>query len=1018
MNCTPRHPHLRWQEVLLCFLAFCFLFCAPANALDPQKGLSQYVHSKWSTDDGLPQNTVMQILQTRDGYLWLGTQAGLARFDGKDFKVFIPSNTPELQDGYITALCEDKTGTLWIGTSQGGLTSFRNGRFHRISSANGLVGDRILALASAADGSLWVGGYGGISQIRDGRIVRTVTTNNGITGDPVVSLQIDRKDALWVSTLGGLFRLDGASIKRFDSADGLHDSQVWRLYLDTKGMLWVRTANGGFQRFIDGKFVPWKIEGLPAAEALRSIYEDRDGNLWVTTTDSGLYRVDSRDGRLTQFTTKQGLTDNHVLSIQEDRGGNLWIGTFSGGLNRLRDGSFTTYGKDEGLASDSVWSVIEDRSGDTWIGTESGLNRIHEGVISTFNKADGLTSDIAWSLAQDKSGDLWIGSRGDGMTRFGNGSAKQTLTKGKGLRSGYVRAVYEDRFGDLWIGTMLGGLVRYSGGAFTQFTTADGLADDSVNAIAEDSNGMLWVATENGLNQIRNGHIVNDGKTNLIADTGIIQALYADKNGVLWLGTVGRGLFRYKNNRFMQYTTMHGLPDDMVYSILEDAHEHLWISSNKGVFRVDKKQLDAIATHELDTLDVTEFGRNDGLKSVEGNGGPQPSAWRARDGKLWFTTVRGVTVVDPEKISRDEHPPKVQIEAMTADEVAIPLVRPVVLPAGTNRFEIRFTAPSLSAPEHTRFRYRMEGFDKNWVDARAKRSAEYTNLAPGTYHFRVSASSETGVWDEQGTSFEFQLEPFFYQTWWFRLILTIAGATLLWCAYRLRVRWLYALAAVLQERQRIASDLHDSLAQGLSGVMMQIDAASLRLQRSPDDAKHHLHSARELAKSSLDEARQSVWNLRSPLLEGGNLLNSLKSAAQLLASGTETTVETSSSGVAWVIRPDAENELLRITQEAVANAIQHGHAIHVSIELNYASNCLTLVISDDGSGFDASVAQPPQDNRGFGLNGMQHRVQMLSGSFELTSAPGQGVRIMIKIPRYLGIKERLLHAYRQITEHD
>jgi ligand-binding sensor domain-containing protein/signal transduction histidine kinase len=962
----------------------------PALALDPAKAITQYVHSVWRTDEGLPENSVTKILETSDGYLWVGTQAGVARFDGVRFTVFDHTNTPALHDDWIDDLVEDRDGTLWIATSNGGVTSFREGVFTHLDA----IGERGgLALAADADGSVWIGGYGGLSHLSNGKVVKSYTTADGLSGDLVRSIVADKDGSLWIGTPGGLNRLADGKIAKFSTADGLAGKDITSVRLGTDGALWVITQNAELTHRIDGHFLPWTMQGVSGAD-VTDINEDRDGNLWFASSSQGLLRVNGQ--QVAHITAKDGLSGDQVKTLYEDREGNEWVGTTEGGLDRFRDGSFTTWATEEGLAADQTYAVTEDHAGDIWVTTGSGLNQLHANHVRVFTTADGLPGNSTWAIREDHEQNLWVGTSKSGVVRMVDGHVALVLSPQDGIPPYLVSSVVEDSARQLWISTTGGGLVRYANGHATAYSRPNGLLTNFLFALAEGAKGTLWIGTSDGLESIQDGRFTSYPGSGLAH--AAVYTLYVDTRGVVWVGTLGRGLFRFENDHFTRYTTHQGLPDDSINNILEDAQANLWIGSNKGIFRITRSDLDAVAAGTSRTVEPIVFGKADGMKSSETNSGTQPAGWRARDGKLWFPTIRGVTMVDPARLSLSDKQGPARVEQMRADDVAINLAVPVRLTPGTRRLEIRYTAPNLSAPERIRFRYRLDGYDTQWIAGGSQRVAQYTNLSPGHYTFRVAARAETGSWSAQEATLGFDLNPQFYQTGWFRLLCVVVGILLMWIAYRLRVGWLHARAAVLEERQRIASEIHDSLAQGLSGIVFQAEAALMSMSRAPNMTAKHVKSALDLAKSSLDDARYSVWNLSPPIQDQKNLLESLSSMARQLAHGRVGELDIHSSGTAWSMRPEANHHVVLVAQEAISNAIQHGSAQTVVVDLTFAADALCLTVSDDGVGFVPDGAgQKPR--RGYGMRNMHHRADRLGAVLIVESEVGKGTSISLRVPR-------------------
>ena len=966
--------------------------CQPARALDPTKAITQYVHTAWRTADGLPQNSVNRILETRDGYLWVGTQAGLARFDGVRFTVFDHTNTPALKDDWITHLVEDDQGTLWISTLNGGYASFRNGVFAHFGAAGRHDG---WSIAPDSDDSIWVGGYAGLQHVRNGKVIKVYTTADGLSSDKVGRIVIAKDRSVWFGTPTGLNRLSNGKIQVYSVKDGLPNNEVTGLYPTADGTLWIKTRNADVVRWIHGHFEALTIPNIDGG-SVRNVLLDRNGNLWIASGSQGLLRINGQ--QVSRFTTKDGLSSDSVGNLYEDRDGNLWVGTTSGGLDRFRDGSFTTYAKEEGLSVDQAYAVIEDHAGDIWVSTPDGLDRLHGNQVQLYKSDDKALETGA--LREDHASRLLVGTSSGGVLQLTDGKIVSMLSERDGIPPYFTSAILEDAMHQLWIAPRGGGLVRYADGKTSMYTTVDGLHSNALFSLAEGMDGTLWIGSDDGLDAIKDGHVAGHpiAKNNLAG--ALVVSLCVDSRNALWIGTAGRGLFRLENGRFTQYTTHQGLPDDTVNSIVEDAARNLWIGSDHDVVRLARQDLDAVAAGTIQAMTPLVFGTADGMKSAETTGGVHPAVWRARDGRLWFPTNRGVVVVDPMRLLLNDRPLPAHVEDMVADDLQIGLSAPMRLKPGTRRIEFRYTAPSLSSPERTRFRYRLGGYDEQWVAGGIQRIAQYTNLSPGHYIFHVNAGSTTGGWSTQEATIGFDLVPYFYQTAWFKLLYWVTALLLLWAAYRLRVNWLHAKAAVLEERQRIARDIHDSLAQGLSAIIFHTQAALYSLKKAPEMTSTHMTSVHDLAVSSLDDARYSVWDLSPAVLDPKNLGESISSMARLLVRDRVESLEIHSSGTEWLLGPAANHHVVLIAQEAISNAIQHGHAKNISVNLEYFGEALRLSVSDNGIGF-TSNPDDGQRVRGYGMRNMHFRADRLGAELKVASVPGSGTTISLHI-RKLG----------------
>ncbi|MBI3131833.1 MAG: response regulator [Acidobacteria bacterium] len=766
---------------------------APARAQGPQKALTQFMHDVWQTEQGLPQNSVQAVLQTRDGYLWLGTQEGLVRFDGVRFTIYDRRNTPELGHNGVRCLLQDRAGALWIGTD-GGLSRLEGGRWTRFTAADGLPEGQVWALMEDRRGSVWVGTLGGgVARMEGGRFVGQ-TAGGAHRWRRVNALREDRAGAVWMATEAGLVRLESGAAQVFTPKDGLAHPDVRALLEGRDGSLWIGTV-GGLNRLRDGKFTTLtRAQGL-TNDLVYSLFEDRMGTLWIGTFGGGLNRL--REGKLSAFTLKEGLSNDSIQALAGDQEGSLWIGTEGGGLNRLKEGKLSVIGTREGLTHDTIRAVLEDRRGTLWIGTQGGgLNALKEGGLSAITPKQGLSNGIVRALAEGGDGSLWIGTYGGGVNQLKEGRLSAITTR-QGLSNDNVRSMVVDRKGVLWVGTEGGGLNRVEDGRVTVTTTREGLSNDSIHALAEDREGALWIATSRGLNRLKEGKLTvlttAEGLSN-----DLVLSLHEGVRGELWIGTYGGGLNRLKEGRLASITTRQGLFDDAVMTILEDDAGLLWMSCNKGIFSVPRREVEEAMEGRRARVTSTAYGTADGMRSAECNGG-QPAGWKTRDGRLWFPTIRGVVVVDPRRLPSNPIPPPVAIEEVLIDgKPAAP--GPLQLQPGTRTLEVHYTGLSFLAPEKVRFKYKLEGFDPEWVEAGGRRTAYYTALPHGAYAFRVLACNNDGLWSEAGPSLAVTVMPRLQERGWFRALGALALGALLYGAYRVRLRQLQGRERELQRK--------------------------------------------------------------------------------------------------------------------------------------------------------------------------------------------------------------------------
>ena len=785
-----------------------FVAAAPVSALDPRLALTQYGRRTWTSDQGLPQNSVHAIEQTADGYLWLGTQEGLARFDGVRFVVFDQKNTPAFSDHRVSALHEDRAGSLWIGTWGGGVLRLRAGRFERFDAGAGLPNNRVCTIFEDRRGRLWIGTEAGLARLEGGRFV----VPPGLNARPYVVMAMAESDeGLWIGTDGdGLLRLTDA-IEVLTTRQGLSSDAVRALHLASDGSLWVGTRTG-LDRLVGGRFV-----AVPAPQgawsAISALREDAQGNLWVGTRGGGLARL--HGGTWSVLGEEQGLSSNVVLSAELDREGSLWVGTEGAGLNQLRDVRFTSWGKPEGLGHEMLVPILEDRAGSVWMGSYGGgLFRLRDGRFRAYSERDGLTSNLVASLLEDRHGALWVGTDGGGLNRLKDDRVER-FGRAQGLSSDRVIALLEDRQGALWIGTYGGGLCRLENGRVTTFGRAQGLTSELVMSLAEDRQGRLWIGTDGGgLNALENGRFrAYTTEQGLANDT--VFRIYEDQAGTLWVGTYG-GLSVLRDGRLRSLTRAQGLFDERLFQILEDDQQNLWMSSNKGVFRVSKAEIDELLAGRRTSVASMAYGTVDGMRSSECNGNAQPAGWKARDGSLWFPTTRGAVRVDPARAPAPAEPPPVAVEEVAIDGRSYPAGSAAQAPPGRGEVEIHYAGLGFREPERLRFRYQLEGYDPDFVEAGPRRVAYYTNLPPGRYRFLVQVAAGDGPWGPPGAEFPFELRPRFYRAPWFFAVSALVVLAAAWGAHRLRVRRLAAnerrLAALVAERTRELEAANQQLA--------------------------------------------------------------------------------------------------------------------------------------------------------------------------------------------------------------
>ncbi len=786
--------------------------CCPVSALDPSRDLSRYGHDAWRIEQGLPQDTIQTLAQAADGYLWIGTQRGLARFDGVRFTVYSPANTPALHSQAIDTLLADPDGSLWITTDGGGLVHRRDGRDGRdgrdsvslttFTTADGLPTDRLRNLLLDPDGTLWIGtNQGGLVRREEGKLTRV----EGLTQGTVTGLLRDRQGSLWIGTERGLARLtplDTGRISILTSRDGLPHDRVTAIQAGPRGGLWIGTARG--LAYLEDGRLTLPVPEL-AGEEILCLLVDRGGTLWIGTR-TGLGRLSG--GRFERVPPDSELAGEAVSTLFEDREGSLWIGTVSGGLHRLKDVAFMGLSRKDGLTGFPVWATYEDRRGDIWIGSNSGLDLLRNGRLTPFPGQEALRHEVVRAIAEDAEGSLWLGTY-QGVYRLRDGQVT-IFAEAQGLPDSRVLTLRFDHRGALWVGTFEG-LVRLQGGQATVYTRRQGLSNDRIYALHEDRDGTLWIGTKDGLNRLSDGQIETfPPRTG--APAGAVFSFSEDAGGTLWIAG-GAGLFHYRGGIF---TGWRGVEDGGFLLVLDDGQGSLWVC-NQGALRIRKSDLEILTPGQK--IPYRSFDAEDGMPSSECSGIGRPAGLRTRDGRVWLPTVRGVAIADPSHLPFNRLPPPIVIEGIAAGDR--PPVAPrdpeVLLPPGTDRFEVRYTALSLIDPAKVRFRYRLEGFDRAWVDAGTRRAADYTSLPPGRYTFQVAAANNDGVWSGV-TQVRLRLEPRFVQTFWFAALCAATAVLLLVGALRLRTR-------TLRRRERELERLVEERTRALAGETTRAELA-------------------------------------------------------------------------------------------------------------------------------------------------------------------------------------------------
>ncbi|MFN0100736.1 MAG: two-component regulator propeller domain-containing protein [Bryobacteraceae bacterium] len=765
-------------------------------ALDGSKSLSQYRTDIWRVRDGLPQDSVRAIAQTSDGFLWVGTQAGLARFDGVQFRVLDSRNTAALPRDHVLAMRADFDGGLWAGMSGGGLTYIKGSSVRAFTLSDGLPQNQIRSIMVARDKSVWLGMERGGLYRYDGRRFHCVWVGDTPNESTIRSLLEASDGSVWAGTDGGLKQIKGGAVVRsITKKDGLPSDSVWALAQSRSGDLWIGTRLGGLSRMDNDHILSYGVaEGLPDPTVI-AICEDKDGNVWLGTDGGGLVRLSH--GEFTVLSTATGFPSDIVRSVFEEREGSLWAGTAGGGLVRISDHATAFYTRRDGLSSNLIWSVAGSRSGGIWVGTADGVARFQQMRADGAAPLVGLRGRLAGPVHEDIRGDLWVCTDDQFLHQFPRGDLASPQHRQLQLGS-RCKTIAEDRDGALWIGNA-SGLYRIQNSSLVRPIPTHGIAPEHVNALAAAPDGALWIGTAEGITRMEAGRFESWSQRDGLSNKSVIS-IHVSQDGSVWLGTYGGGLSHFAGGRFTNFTMRQGMPDDFIYAVTEDDRGALWMSCRRGVIRVQKSDLTAVANGTRASIPPSRASQDQLLGSAEFNYGAQPAVHRTADGRLWFPSYSGVISVDPHAEFGSRPTPAIYLDEVTADAKPMPLDAAPQFDAGVRALEFRYTAPSLLRPEAVHFRYMLEGFDKQWIEAYGRRTAYYTNLAPGQYTFRAAASNMGGSWSEPGVEFTFAVLPVWYKTTAFVAILLAATVFGIWSGHRWRVRALRQGQAALESR--------------------------------------------------------------------------------------------------------------------------------------------------------------------------------------------------------------------------
>ena len=968
------------------------------TALQPSDAITQYSHAVWTLQEGKLPGAVLSLTQTVDGAFWIGTESGLLRFDGVTFGRWSPPADGRFPIEYVQALAPGRDGSLWIGTLDG-LAHLKDGKVTYYSTRQSSIGPAVSAILLDRYNAVWIAkaGFhsGGLCRV-EMDILHCFDSAQGLPNRAIVSLLEDHRGNLWLGGVGGLYRWTGDAAQIYP----LKESTVMISSIAQGENNEIIAANGvhPLKHVVGSRLENYGIQPGSRGVSIRVLLTDSDGALWIGTSSQGLLHV--YKGHVDRYNHTDGLSSDTVLVLFEDREHNIWVGT-DRGIDRFRALPVVTLSKREGLSRDTAGSVFASKDGGVWVGSTTGLNRVRDHDVTVYSSRDGLPSNEIQAIMEDHSGGLWVGTTA-GLAHSMNGRFHPVdLPDGAKIRS--LAAGAEEPDGILWLSDLEHGLIQLRDGRIESVLPWPLFGNKQAYALLGDPKGKgLWLGfRQGGIAYYTAGKITRRyGATDGLAP-GTITDFHLDQAGTLWIAAEG-GLSRLRDGRILTLTSANGLGCDRVHTVIEDDDESLWLNTACGLIRIARGDLSAWLGNPRGKVNTRLFGPADGMRVRTLPSGYFRRSAKSTDGRLWFPELDAVAVVDPRHLPENRLAPPVQIEQLMVDRKAYAIHPGLMLPPLTRDLQIDYTAFSFVAPEQVHFRYKLEGYDNDWSATTSLRQAQYTNLAPRHYRFRVLAANNDGVWNEVGASIEFGIRPTFYQTTWFEWSSFAAFGGLLWMSYRLRVRHVAAQISLrfeerLSERTRISRELHDTLLQNITGFALQLGGLS-KTVTAPESAKDRLVDLRRQAEEWLREARDSVWDLRAPISEGQDFLESMRIVGQQLTAGKQVRFHIAVSGTGRETSIKVRANLLRIVQEATRNAIQHGGARQIDVRISYLNpGGIRLQISDDGCGFNLEEASHKLGH--FGLATMRERAERVGADLTMTSAPGQGAEIEVVVPR-------------------
>jgi signal transduction histidine kinase/ligand-binding sensor domain-containing protein len=978
---------MRFLFGLLCLILFAFC-CETVSA--------QYHFDSWTTDNGLPQNGVRGITQTPAGYLWFTTFDGLVRFDGVKFTVFNKGNSKGIISNRFWFIEAFEDRSIWAATEGGDLTIYRDGEFTSYP-ADQVPENQIIGFEKDENGEVLINTNPNFYYLRNGEFVFAKKSENDGTQKHI---HLGQTGTRWEVYPTETRQIKNGQTNTYKLNVRFLDFNLSNVYEDKKGGLWIADLDKSFYLYNSEISEYTEKDGFPSNLIGHRFWEESDGSVWFATGDfnrPGVGLVRFKDGKFSRFGMEQGLSNDRIFDVFKDREGTIWLAT-DRGLNRLRQQVLTPLSIKDGLIHNEVYPILKARDGSIYIGTNGGLSRYKNGkftnTVSSFGKSYGISP--VQSLAEDAKGLLWIGAI-NGLFVLKDGKLENWTKKFE--LPDTIYAIYTHQDGTVWFGTEHSGVLQYKDGKIVPiYSTAEGLAGNDVKFIHEAKDGSFWFGTFGGLSYFKDGKFTNYTTKDGLA-SNYVRSIKEEADGTFWIGTYDSGLSRFKDGKFSNFNTTNGLFSNGVFAIAEDKNGNFWMSSNQGIYRVNKQQLNDFADGKIANYESFGYGKQDGMLNTECNGGRQPSAIADKDGRIWFPTLEGVAIVNPDNLTTNQVAPQVQIESVSVDRESVDLNKTIRLEPSQTTLDITYTALSFIKSDQIHFKYKLEGLDVDWIDAGTRRTVNYSYLPSGEYTFRVIAANTDGVLNTEGKSIKINVIAPFYKTLWFWFAVFLILAVIAYLIYRNRINQLQRINAAQEafsrqliesqesERKRIAQELHDGLGQNLLIIK---NRAILGLTVKGKDEQ--FNEIQDSVTDALSEVRSIAYNLRPLHIERLGLTSTIEEMIEDVEKSSGIEINCDVEKIDELFSKENEINFYRIVQECLNNIVKHSNATKASVTVFRENSKIILTVRDDGKGFEADKIK-----QGLGLNGIAERVKILGGIYSIESEIGKGTTVLAEI---------------------